>query len=320
MGAEVDSQGSQYSIIFRIQTHAIQFPNNTTNITEGINSEAQQMTSLEMLLSPASSSPLCLVDVMCSAASHDGTLVPLELVLNWMVSCPGFCGIVQLLDWFKLPDDFTLVMEHPEHCQDLWHFLEAGGFLPKPMAWGLFRQVLQAVQHRTSCDVLHRHIKAENVLVDLASGEVKLIDLGCGTILQDTFYTWMAGTREYYPPEWTLFGCYHGHQPATIWSLGILLYQLVCGHLPLKTREDIVQGQLFFPPQVSHECQHLIRWCLSMDPADRPCLEDILQHSWLQETHLAQETAEIHPSLDLDETAKEQSFGIPIFRRELSAS
>ncbi|NXV59970.1 PIM1 kinase, partial [Molothrus ater] len=90
------------------------------------------------------------------------------------------------------------------------------------------------------------------------------------------------GMPEYSPPEWILFGCYHG-QPATIWSLGILLYELVCGHLPFRTNKDIVQGQLVFPPRVSQECQHLIRWCLSMDPIHRPCLEDLFEHSWLQE-------------------------------------
>ncbi|XP_056371336.1 serine/threonine-protein kinase pim-1-like [Oenanthe melanoleuca] len=184
------------------------------------------------------------------ARLHDGALVPLELVLKWMVSCPGLGGVVRLLDWFELPDGFALVMERPERCRDLWHLLEAGGSLPEPVARGLFRQVLQAVRHCTSRGVLHRDIKTENILVDLATGEAKLIYFGCGTILQDTFYTWMAGTQEYCLPEWILFGCFHA-QPATIWSLGILLYHLVCGHLPFRTRRDIVQGQLFFLPRVS---------------------------------------------------------------------
>ncbi|XP_056343735.1 serine/threonine-protein kinase pim-3-like [Oenanthe melanoleuca] len=147
-----------------------------------------------------------------------------------MVSCPGLGGVVRLLDGLELPDGFALVLERAERCRDLWHLLEAGGFLPEPVARGLFRQVLQAVRHRTSRGVLHRRIKAENVLVDLASGEAKLMGLGCGTILQDTFYTWMAGRREYYLLEWILLGCCHG-QPATIWSLGTLLYQLVWRHL-----------------------------------------------------------------------------------------
>ncbi|NXV58059.1 PIM1 kinase, partial [Molothrus ater] len=90
------------------------------------------------------------------------------------------------------------------------------------------------------------------------------------------------GTPEYSPPEWILSGCYHG-QPATIWSLGILLYELLCGHLPFHTNKDIVWGQLFFLPRVSQECQHLIRWCLCMEPTDRPALEDLFEHSWLQE-------------------------------------
>ncbi|NXV58646.1 PIM1 kinase, partial [Molothrus ater] len=93
--------------------------------------------------------------------------------------------------------------------------------LPEEAVRELFRQVLEAVQHCTSCGVLHRDIKPENILLDLHTGQAKLIDFGCGTYLQDTAYTHFAGTGSYSPPEWTHFGWYYG-KPAPIWSLGIL--------------------------------------------------------------------------------------------------
>ncbi|NXD03517.1 PIM1 kinase, partial [Certhia familiaris] len=122
----------------------------------------------------------------------DGTSAPLEVVLLDKVST-GFPGVVQLLEWLELPNNIVMVLEHPQQSQDLLHFIRARGFLCEEVAWQLFRQVLEAVQHCTSCGVLHRDIKPENILVDLDTGQAKLIDFGCGTYLQDTVYTDFAG-------------------------------------------------------------------------------------------------------------------------------
>ncbi|NXW75191.1 PIM1 kinase, partial [Hirundo rustica] len=103
------------------------------------------------------------------------------------------------------------------------------------------------------------------------------------------------GTHLYCPPEWICFGCYHGHA-APIWSLGVLRYVMVCGEMPFQSDRDIGSGQLGFRQQqpgrsllqvtgtcclLSPECQHLIRWCLSLHPEDRPVLEQILCPPWV---------------------------------------
>uniref|UniRef100_A0A8C5TIT3 Serine/threonine-protein kinase 1 n=1 Tax=Malurus cyaneus samueli TaxID=2593467 RepID=A0A8C5TIT3_9PASS len=158
----------------------------------------------------------------------DGTRAPLEIVLLAKVST-GCAAVIQLLEWFELPSCFLLVLERPD------------GFLPEEEARGLFRQVLEAVRHRSSCGVLHRDIKPGNILLELATGQLKLIDFGCGAFLQDTAYTQFAGTLSHSPPEWIHHQCYHG-EAATIWSLGLLLYQLVVGKHPFRRGRRSFRG------------------------------------------------------------------------------
>ena len=213
-----------------------------------------------------------------------GQCVPLEICLLQKVS--DLPGVIGLIDWFQLPQCFIIVMERPENSEDLFDYTEENDLVPEGEAHCLFRQAVEIVRRCHAAGVVHRDIKDENFLItkDRQGRKVlKLIDFGAGAFLKDNdIYTNFDGTRVYAPPEWIKHSQYTA-VPATVWTLGILLYNLVCGDIPFTQNDETVRARVIFDPtlSISDECKHLIRWCLRKNPSDRPSLEQILQHPCL---------------------------------------
>jgi len=119
------------------------------------------------------------------------------------------------------------------------------------------------------------------------AAEIQLIDFGSGAHISNDTYTDFDGTRVYAPPEWIQCSQYDGNQ-ATVWSLGILLYDMVYGDIPFETDEQICLAQFKFEQvdrNISPDCQDLIGQCLNLDPNQRIKLEDILSHPWMRTDH-----------------------------------
>ncbi|XP_043099168.1 serine/threonine-protein kinase pim-2-like [Puntigrus tetrazona] len=209
--------------------------------------------------------------------------LPLEIGLLLLANKePRAPEIIELLDWQVQPDRYIMVMERPSPCKDLWDYMSfKGGLLREDKARFIVAQTVKAAQMCCQRGVFHRDIKLENLLINPETLEVKLIDFGCGDLLQDSGYEIFCGTREYCPPEYYVDRKYHG-KPATVWSLGVLLFTLVCGRYPEPRDVKSIDYGIRFDRDLSNECSHLIRSLLNKNPSQRIDLEEVLLHDWFK--------------------------------------
>lgn len=213
----------------------------------------------------------------------NGSLLPREIALLLRVA--HVPDVTKLLDWMEDDESFLLIFERPEPCKDLFDYITEIKTIPEADAKCLFRQAVTIVRDIYKVGVFHRDIKDENLLVTTDSRGrplLKLIDFGSGAYVTDKPFTDFDGTRVYSPPEWIRYNKYHG-LPATVWSLGILLYDMVSGDIPFDHDAHILAAKLHFKPSLalSESLKHLIHWCLRVRPSERPTLENILEHPWL---------------------------------------
>ncbi|XP_045069836.1 serine/threonine-protein kinase pim-2-like [Coregonus clupeaformis] len=240
-----------------------------------------------------------LAKVLRIPVTQDGQQVeyPLEVVLLRIVGGRGEAtgeglgevvppprAAVALLDWFELDQELVLVLERPVPSMDLYDYIQMrGGTLQEEHARIILRQLVEAMREVHSRGVLHRDIKPENVLVETGSTSprIRVLDFGCGCILRDGPYTECYGTSQYTPPEWFLRESYRAG-PSTVWQLGVLLYDVLCGDQPFNTRREIIFEEPYIKDELSRHCVDLLRRCLAKRPRGRPTLDGMLLHPWLQ--------------------------------------
>ena len=211
----------------------------------------------------------------------DGVRVPLELCLMCQVSC--IAGVIQVLDASETKSQFFIVMERPTSCRDLFDFISERVVLSEAMAKSFFRQALQTIYECYQAGVLHRDIKDENILIDLQTYKLKLIDFGAGAYVKETPFDDFSGTLMYAPPEWLKYKTYNGME-LTVWTLGIFLYIMVFGQIPFKDKQQVLRGSVVFKEtqNISADCQNLILSMLEVYPENRPTLDQVLSHPWLR--------------------------------------
>jgi len=212
---------------------------------------------------------------------HMDGKVPLEVAL--LQQLDDIPGVLHILEYFDMGDSFSLILENNGHYKDLFDIILEKGHLNEEFSRSIFSQVLNAVIGCYHKGIIHRDIKDENIVVDTETMEAKLIDFGSGTKLTNTVYSSFEGTNVYAPPEWLEKKQYKGEE-MTVWELGILLYDMVCGNVPFLEDSQIMEGKLVWPTddQISDQLKDLVSRCLCHDPGERIGLMEIMDHVWLK--------------------------------------
>jgi len=213
--------------------------------------------------------------------------VPMEIALLRKVNETRHAGVVTLLEWFECSDCFLLVMARPTPVLDLFDYVSEKKRLDETTSKQIFVQVVQAMIHCHQRSVLHRDIKLENILVKTDTLISTIIDFGCGTHLHSNLYKDFAGTPQYYPPEYYICKQYHG-LPAAVWSVGVMLYAMLCGRLPFASAHEIVHLEPSwhgsFCRKISPAAKDLVEHMLKKQPRRRLQMQEILKHRWLKNT------------------------------------
>ncbi|XP_026842676.1 serine/threonine-protein kinase MARK2 isoform X10 [Drosophila persimilis] len=194
-------------------------------------------------------------------------------------------NIVKLFQVIETEKTLYLIMEYASGGE-VFDYLVLHGRMKEKEARVKFRQIVSAVQYCHQKRIIHRDLKAENLLLD-SELNIKIADFGFSNEFTpgsklDTF----CGSPPYAAPELFQGKKYDGPE-VDVWSLGVILYTLVSGSLPFdgstlrELRERVLRGKYRIPFYMSTDCENLLRKFLVLNPAKRASLETIMGDKWM---------------------------------------
>uniref|UniRef100_A0A665TCQ0 non-specific serine/threonine protein kinase n=1 Tax=Echeneis naucrates TaxID=173247 RepID=A0A665TCQ0_ECHNA len=216
---------------------------------------------------------------------------------------------LQLFEVIETDKTLYLIMEYASGGE-VFDYLVSHGRMKEVEARAKFRQIVSAVHYCHTKNIVHRDLKAENLLLD-ADANIKIADFGFSNEFTlgnklDTF----CGSPPYAAPELFQGKKYDGPE-VDVWSLGVILYTLVSGSLPFdgqnlkELRERVLRGKYRVPFYMSTDCEGILRRFLVLNPAKRCTLEQVMKDKWINSGYEGEELKpHIEPVEDYSDPAR----------------
>ncbi|XP_043108183.1 serine/threonine-protein kinase pim-1-like [Puntigrus tetrazona] len=196
--------------------------------------------------------------------------------------CPN---VIKLHEWVEYKRSFVLIFEYPQPCHTLHQHIKNSSDINEEKARWIIRQLIQAVQHCYDRGVFHGDMHSGNILVTETSLKLKLIDFGCAypissegnlsseyrgmfrvtiaecsvidhgivfliTAVLNAKNVSLAGAALCTPPEVMQHATFHAN-PAYVWAVGLVLFEILHGYLPFETHAKILHGCVQIKPTLS---------------------------------------------------------------------
>ncbi|XP_065216059.1 serine/threonine-protein kinase SIK3-like isoform X7 [Planococcus citri] len=235
-----------------------------------------------------------------------------EIQIMTQLRHPHIIKLYQVMETDKM---IYLVTEYASGGE-IFDYLVNNGPMKEEEACRVFQQIVSAVQYCHSMNIVHRDLKAENLLLD-SNNDIKLADFGfSNTFVEGQPLSTWCGSPAYAAPE--LFeGQEYDGPKADIWSLGVVLYVLVSGSLPfdgttLQTlRSRVLSGKFRIPFFMTADCEHLIRHMLVVDAEKRYSLRQIIQHNWMRKCGINYSHVILNPNPVINNKVVEHMLQLP---------
>ena len=221
---------------------------------------------------------------------EDKELVRIEIGILKLCHHPN---VVRLLDHLENEDYIFIVTEYIEGGTLGQYFKKKNFNFSERQASSIMSQIGSGVKYLHKYGIVHRDLKPDNIMITQQNdfGVIKIMDFGLSKIVstQEKMVDGY-GTLSYVAPEVLLRTPYN--KEVDIWSMGVILYYMLCGHLPFKGNkeaviaEKIVNDEIEFNDEEwevrSKKVKELIASCLKKEPEERITIDKFLNHPWFK--------------------------------------